>query len=198
MSLLDANQSKIWLNVKNGTIQRPFKKEDGSWDHTEHPAIEGHIVDFETVEKKDAVQKPFKELQVHIVDDAYYVLTCRLFKPFADGLLLSLANTDLNKSHRITPYKGKESGPGMNPPTYCSVRVKGEDETVKWIGDAPETKYEDNGDGVTALRKERNEFMLELIKTLKEKVKENKSKYTVQKSEESSTDPEEFSQGSLD
>jgi len=180
MGLVKNSGKKIYLNVKNAKVTKSYK-EDGTWKHIEYEAIEGHIVDFDIVDKTDATSKlPYKELQVQIIDDEYYVLTCRLFRPFSDGLLLSLGNTDLSLAHRISPYKGKKrEGSALQAPTYCSVRVRGEDTPVRWIDDGvPKVKYEDNGDGtVSAKRKERNEYLINLIEKLKESVKDTKQEF---------------------
>ena len=203
MALIDYGRKKIYLNVKDGKIERPFKNSEGAWERTTHSAIEGYVVDVEVQEKEDYTKRKYKELQLHILDDEYYVLCCRAFKPFSDGLLASLANTDLSKPHRISPYKGNAREAGITPPTYCSVKMKGNDESVRWIDGIPEIQYEDGGDGTTTpLRGERNKFFLNIIEEIHSNTKENREKLLKPQSAPLTETPveeeDDYSEGSLE
>ena len=170
MALTAISGQKTWLNVKNGLIIKSEKDpESGEYSNTEHRAIEGLVTDIIIVEKTDLQGTPYKELQIGISDDENYMLCSRMFKPFSDGLLLSLGNADLTKPVRIAPYKGKESN-GKNPPVYCSVRYQGEKDSIKWVEDIPAIEKIDQGTGeYVIVRKERNIALLQLVEDIKEK-----------------------------
>ena len=131
MALHESRKDRQWLNVKAGFIQKPTKVGD-EWQYTEHPAIDGLVTDLKITDKTDSQGNDYKQLEVEIYDEKTYVLCSRMFKPFSDGLLMSLGNADLTKVIRISPYKG-EAKKGKNAPTYCSVRYPGEKEAIKWI-----------------------------------------------------------------
>lgn len=198
MGLLKANKKRVFVNVKFNPedetgLQVPYK-EGTEWKSKGFKAIDGYIIDFDLVDKIDATKKPYKELQITLMDGPgteKNILTCRMFKPFSDGLLSSLGNCeDFSKPYRISPYRGKESGPGLNPPTYCSVRTKGDDAQVKWMENIPKIEYQDMGDGTTTpLRKERNEFFINLVSILKEKTNENRKFFEKIESESATASP---------
>lgn len=169
MALTTISSQKSWLHVKNGLIHKYEKNAEDEWVSTEYKAVEGFITDINVVDKKDYQDMPFKELQIHMSDeDENYILCSRMFKPFSDGLLLSLANADLTRSVKITPYKGKETN--GKAPVYCSVRYHGEKETIKWIEGIPPIEKLDQGSGdIVFIRKDRNAALLKLIDEVKQK-----------------------------
>jgi hypothetical protein len=201
MALHESKKDRQWLNVKGGFIQRPYKVDD-EWHYTDHPAIDGLVTDLKITDKTDSQGNDYKQLEVEIYDEKYFVLCSRMFKPFSDGLMMSLGNADLTKVIRISPYKG-EAKKGKNAPTYCSVRYPGEKEAIKWIDGIPATELIDAGAGEKVpLRKERNEALLKLFDVLKEKALANKA--IIEKNTSNSTEEPvhtaetEYSEGELD
>ena len=171
-----------FLNVKQGYIVKPVKNETtGKWEVSEDNkfgSIIGMIKGMNIVEKKDPTGVNYKELQVNIAvensdEKVRYILTHRMYKPFSDGLILSLANNvDFSKEIKISAYtKERPNQTGLKPSTLCAVRYADSDTNISWIKDVPEPKViKVEGEEIKS-RKEKDIFIDKLVPVINEHIK---------------------------
>ena len=181
---LKKSTNRTYINVVKGELRRSFKNDETEeWDHESFGTLEHqYLLELNVVEKTDFDKSTYKELQATLREnDDIYILAARLFKPFTDGLLLSLANADLSHKLTIKPYLGKDkSGTGQYAPTYCVLIDEETNENIRWIDGAPAIEYiegDEPGGKMIPKRKERNEFLINLIDEINENTKSNKETY---------------------
>lgn len=177
MGLIEKREGLIYLNVRGGSL---VKTVAGTKEKKEYPAVEGLICDIKIVEKESFDKKSkYQEMQVEVFDDYFYLVCSPLYKPFTDGLVFSLANmtsAELATPVRISPYYSSKSKDLTNKSTFCSVKLQGHDEPVRWIEGYPKVEEITVKNQVIKDREERNKFIDECIEEIREKIKPNKEK----------------------
>lgn len=173
------NDAKIVIKTKEN--DKWIIKPDDRYDH-----LSGYVREVRSVEKEFQNEK-YKELQLVIdvpvnkTDSNFqrYTLNCRMYKSFSDGLLLSLANADLSKTIKISPYKEKKTKKdGLKPATFCAVRYVGDGAMIPWVSGVPKTEMIDLPGGKQyANRVDKDLFIDKIIADLQAKLGElNKGK----------------------
>lgn len=182
--LLKNNSGGTFLNVKQGYIVKPVKNEKtGKWevfDENKFGAISGWIKSLNVIEKKDNMGLPYKELQVGIQvvnesDNTRYILTHRMYKPFSDGLILSLANADdMSKEFKISAYikQAPAAATGIKASTLCAVRYADNTDTnISWVDGVPAVEILNVEGEEIKSRKKKDIFINKLVEELQERIK---------------------------
>lgn len=180
--LAKGRDNGTYLSIREGRIIKKTKDETGKWilkPENIYESLTGYVRDINVVDKAFKDEK-YKELQVTIEANVNkstperFTLTSHQYKAFSDGLLLALANADLTRELKISPYikkDNKNQKGGIKPTSFCAVRYPGDEKTIPWISGFPDVEIIELPDGTEYKnKKERWIFIDNIVEDLKAKL----------------------------
>src|SRR5690606_28573828 len=175
--MLSKKDKAIWVNPKRGLLVVTKKDGHGNKQEEEYDSLEGLITNIKTVETEDFNKQPCKQLHVEIYNPISlerYMLSTQMYKSFADGLLLALANAPMSKELKINAWS-KPPEPGKKAPTFCSVYEKDTNRKIDWVEGIPNVEKHTIKNQTIVDRDEKNVFIDNIITDLESKVLNNKT-----------------------